>query len=214
MMLCDVPLGSIITVYVSEDGYVSGSPKNNTVRTTVVARYRDGERVTALLLGWNTNYDLPVKHFGYNGRIPTDRWDIDQHERPRYRYDIIDNIHDYKYALWLNDAQTGICVGIVSDASVQCKIVPSTHFPMPYIAAKDIRAGDTIAWMSTQHNSFATLDYAIVSDVSEGEDEHGESIVVLEATVYCEKGLRSYPQGCPMKKDAVVVLIAREKNTP
>ena len=81
---------------------------------------------------------------------------------------------------------------------------------MPYIVATDIRAGDTIAYLGTTHNIFSALDYAIVSDVGEGEDEVGEPIVVLEANVYCEKGTRSFPQGVPMKKHMMVLLIKRD----
>ena len=197
MIFADCPLESIVSCYYTQNGCVCEAKTPITSNAAIIGHwvYKYNSRVDSVLLGWKEGEKIS-NNCSYRGKIPHAGWIADT----THRYVLHESINDYTGgAIWLNGG--GACAEIVQPN----KIIPITHFPLPYIASTDVLPGDTIAWVTRDNR----INYAIVSDISEGENAAGDPTVLLEGHIYCGKGLRSFPQGYPLNVGSELLLIKR-----
>lgn len=102
---------------------------------------------------------------------------------------------------------------------------------MKYIKAKDIKPGDTVIWtigetrISAKHDHRSDMFYVKVNDISEGEDECGNSLLVIhydkvnhpptyldsEFTLRATNDTERTQHGLPV--EWTVLVITHEENT-
>jgi len=220
MKLENVPLGATVNLYV-RDGCIQQYRTNDTVSATVVAiNVVENALPTRYLLGWDNRPSYANKYL--QGLDYTDFSDA----RGLLRVFNLDRMDQFipghhHYAAYKLHPNIGTFVyGKFVYYGMEVHSIHDTHFgsgpivspaagPLKFIAATDIRQGDTVAWFTETKN---LLTYAIVYDVDEGEDMVENAIIVLNAKVFCKDGILSYPNGYPLQMESKVLLVNRTNN--